>query len=115
MTTLDELVPSESKYLTKDEVGEKGRDLKISNFSREELQSGDNKTEVKAVVHFENSKPMVLNVTNKELLKTLFQTNDPKELIGRVVNVYNDPTISFGGRITGGIRIRKPMGDDIPF
>jgi hypothetical protein len=24
--------------------------------------------------------------------------------------VFNDPTVSFGGKITGGLRIKKPSG-----
>lgn len=116
---LDQAVPKESKYLTKDEVGEVGKNLTINNLTREEMDTDNNKSEVKTVLHFTEGKPMVLNQTNKELLKVVLKANTVGDLMGKTVNVFNDPTVSFGGRVTGGLRIRaavdKPPEDNIPF
>lgn len=119
--SLDQAVPKDSKYLTKDEVGEQGKNLTINNVSREELES-DHGAEVKTVLHFTDGKPMVLNQTNKELLKVVLKAATVGDLMGKTVNVFNDPTVSFGGRVTGGIRIRKAIpgsdpapNDNIPF
>ena len=116
---LDQAVPKESEYLTKDEVGEVGKNLTINNLTREEMDTDNNKSEVKTVLHFTEGKPMVLNQTNKELLKVVLKANTVGDLMGKTVNVFNDPTVSFGGRVTGGLRIRaavdKPPEDNIPF
>ena len=154
--TFDELVPTNSKYLTKDDVGEDGVNLTIAGFKRitmapslmvsstssgsmrirypdgltpfENLE-GDHGDEEKTIMGFveEGYKPMVLNKTNSQLIPLLTGAENPGEAKGKQVNVFNDITISFGGRITGGIRLRKPIGsgskapstdepnDEIPF
>ncbi|KKM22559.1 hypothetical protein LCGC14_1623980 [marine sediment metagenome] len=126
---LDELVPSESKYLAKDDVGLTGRNLTIAKFTRAEV--GDDK-EVKTILHFkeEDTKPMVLNVGNKNRIKHFLAATTAEEVAGKVINVYNDPEVEYRGKITGGTRIRgaqtpqavdqpaggvDPLDDDIPF
>jgi hypothetical protein len=125
-TTFDELVPTDSKYLKKDDVGEEGVNLTIAGFKRETLK-GDNGDEEKTIMGFvesEDYKPMVLNKTNSQLIPIVTGAATPGEARGKKVNVFNDPTISFGAKITGGLRIRKPQGvkeddnpldDSIPF
>jgi hypothetical protein len=103
---LDELVPSTSKYLAKEDVGVAGKNLTIEKFTRESVGRGA-AAEDKAIMHFkEDVKPMVLNPTNKNRLKHYLQATTAEEVIGQVVNVYNDPDIEYGGEITGGLRIR---------
>lgn len=103
---IDKLVPTNSKFLTKDDVGEEGKNLTIAGFDQTEIKS-DNGTETKAIVHWrENFKPMVLNKENATRLKMIFKTSNTDQMIGGVVNVHNDPFIQFGGRQTGGVRIR---------
>jgi hypothetical protein len=87
---------------------------------------GDHGDEEKTVMHFEgDTKPMVLNKTNASLLPVLTGAHTAGEAVGRQIIVYNDVTVAFGGRITGGLRIRKATGsngkpapefdDEIPF
>ena len=103
---LDELVPSTSKYLAKEDVGKDGKNLTISSFSREMVGTGSDADE-RAVIQFkEDVKPMVLNKTNKNRIKHYLQATTSEEVIGKTVNVYNDPDIEFGGEIVGGLRIR---------
>jgi len=115
---LDELVPSESKYLAKEDVGETGLDLTIKGFKREMVGQGEDSDE-RAVMGFEESvKPMVLNKTNMRRLKVIFNAETTKDVVGKRINVFSDPLIEFGGRIVGGIRIRQAQAeidDDIPF
>ena len=54
MTDLDELVPSKSEYLAKEDVGVSGRDLTIQRFTREMV--GKNKEE-RAIIHFAEDVP----------------------------------------------------------
>ena len=109
MSTWDELVPSESKYLAKDDVGEAGKVLTIAGFAHADIGQGAD-TERKAIINWkEDIKPMVLNKTNAERLKYIFKSDDPSTVIGSVVNVYNDPMVEFAGKLVGGLRIR-PAG-----
>lgn len=125
--TFDQLVPSNSKFLTKDDVGEDGLVLTIKGFRMETLK-GDESEEDKMVLHFvEDVKPMVLNRTNAQLVGVCTGAKTAGEARGKQIVVYNDPTVSFGGKITGGLRIKKVTGspklvqgngksaDDIPW
>jgi hypothetical protein len=108
--SFDQLVPSNSKYLTKDDVGEEGLVLTIKGFRMETLK-GDDGEEDKMTLHFvEDLKPMVLNRTNAQLVGVATGAKVAGEARGKQIVVYNDPTVSFGGKITGGLRIKKLVG-----
>lgn len=112
--TFDQLVPSNSKYLTKDDVGEDGVVLTIKGFRMETLKSDDGEEE-KMVLHFtEDVKPMVLNRTNAQLVAVATGAKVAGDARGKQVVVYNDATVSFGGKITGGLRIKKLAGAPRP-
>jgi hypothetical protein len=69
----------------------------------------DQPEEMKWTVLFkELEKPMVLNSTNIQLLTKALGTDETDEWVGKQVVLYNDPNVSFGGKITGGVRIRAP-------
>ncbi len=103
---LDDLVPSTSKYLAKEDVGVVGVNLTIDRFSRETVGQGSEAEEC-AIIHWrEDYKPMVLNKTNKNRIKHYLQATDSDEVIGKIVNAYNDPDVSYGDKITGGLRLR---------
>lgn len=128
--SFDQLVPSNSKYLSKDDVGEDGLILTIKGFRYEEVK-GDDGNEEKMVMHFvEDVKPMILNRTNAQLIAVCTGAKVAGDARGKQLVVYNDPTVSFGGKITGGLRLKKlagqpraaapanaapPIDDDIPF
>lgn len=108
--TFDDLVPSKSRYLSKSDVGEDGILLTIKGFRMETLE-GDNGDEEKMVMHFvEDVKPMVINRTNSQLIGVATGCRTAGEAKGKQVVVWFDPSIGFGGKITGGLRIRKPQG-----
>lgn len=108
--SFDQLVPSNSKYLTKDDVGEDGLVLTIKGFRMETLKS-DEGEEDKMVLHFmEDVKPMVVNRTNAQLIGACTGVKTAGDARGKQIVVYNDITVSFGGRVTGGLRIKKVSG-----
>jgi hypothetical protein len=108
--SFDQLVPSESKYLSKGDVGEDGLILTIKGF-RMETVKGDESDEDKIVMHFrEDMKPMIINRTNAQLLAMATGVNKTGDAVGKQVVVYNDVTVSFGGKVTGGLRIKKVSG-----
>jgi len=51
-------------------------------------------------------KPLVLNVTNIQLCVIACGSENTEDWIGRQIVLYYDPTITFAGKITGGVRIR---------
>jgi hypothetical protein len=60
-------------------------------------------------VHFkETEKPMVLNSTNGQIIAKMTGQDDTDDWTGVKVVLYNDPNVSFGGKIVGGIRCRAP-------
>lgn len=106
--TFDSLVPSNSKYLQKDDVGEDGVILTIRGFKRETLENDDGNEE-KIVLYFQEQdyKPMVVNRTNANMIANATGSRTAGESIGKQIVVYNDPTVQFAGKITGGLRIKK--------
>jgi hypothetical protein len=58
----------------------------------------------------EDVKPMVLNRTNAQLVGVATGAKVAGDAKGKQVVVYNDPTVGFGGKITGGLRIKKVAG-----
>ncbi len=108
--SFDQLVPTNSKYLTKGDVGEDGLILTIKGF-KEEIIEGDNGDESKIVMYFvEDINPMVVNRTNSQLIGIATGASNAGEARGKQIVVYNDPSISFGGKVTGGLRIKKIAG-----
>lgn len=112
--SFDELVPSESKYMKQSDVGEDGVILTIKGFNREVLKSDDG-DETKVIMHFmEDMKPMVLNKTNASLLGNVTGCASAGQARGKQIVVYADPSVGFGGKITGGLRIKKIAGAPKP-
>jgi hypothetical protein len=106
----DQLVPSKSKYLAKEDVGEDGLILTVRGVKMETIK-GDDGDEDKVVLYFnEDVKPMVLNRTNSQLLGTVTGASNAGEARGKQIIVYNDVTVMFGGKPTGGLRIKRISG-----
>lgn len=82
----------------------------------------------------EFAKPMLLNSTNIKLLEKACGSDDTDNWVGKEVIVYTDESVSFGGQVVGGLRVRRQenaptrkaaptgdeggladMDDDIPF
>ncbi len=50
---------------------------------------------------------MLLNKTNLRLLASMLG-DDTDDWRGHEVEVYHDPSISYGGQLVGGLRVRPP-------
>lgn len=105
---LDSLVTSNSKYMKKDDVPEDGVDLTIKQFSKEVVK-GDGGDEQKVALHFEEDgyKPLLLNQTNIARIKAATGETTTEAVKGKKVKVFCDPFVEFGGRMVGGVRIKK--------
>jgi len=96
-----------SKFLKKDDVGE-GTVCVIAGISQENVAKEGADPEMKWVLHFTNlDKPLVLNTTNLQLIAKFLESEETDNWEGKRIILYNDPSISFAGKLTGGIRVRE--------
>lgn len=95
------------KFLAQDDVAEKPLVAKIDKAIREEVGDGEN-TETKTTLHFlDGIKPIVLNGVNWDTIESMY--GDDSDLWhGKEIEIYRDPTVRYGNKVTGGIRVRKP-------
>lgn len=101
---------SESRFLKKEEVGS-GKLLTIASCQKENVAKKDEKPEYKYTLNFEEvEKGMVLNRINSELIAQITGERNSDNWAGFKVVLYSDPTIAFGGKLVGGIRVRAPKG-----
>jgi len=101
-----------SKYLGKGDVPQSGLNLTISGFGIEEMKQDGTKKPYCTWVQV-GVKPLILNKNNRSRLESIFGTSDTTAMIGRQVNVFNDPMVEFGGQVVGGLRIR-PLANPAP-
>ncbi len=95
-----------SKFLTKYDA-EPDQLVTIAGYEQMNVAMESMAPEHKWVLRFkEMDKPMVLNSTNGQLIAAITGSDDFDAWIGHQVVLYNDKTVSFGGQITGGIRVR---------
>ena len=86
--TLDDAMPSTSRYLTKDDIGA-GLQVQISRAEIVELDTDNGGKETKMALIFNgHDKPLVLNQTNKELLKVATGADTLGGIKGKVINLY---------------------------
>ena len=98
----------QSKYLKKEDVGD-GVLATISGITQENVAVEGAEPDVRAVLHFsELDKPMVLNSTNGQAIAKITGRDDDIEntWVGAKVVLYNDPNVSYAGKLVGGIRVR---------
>ena len=94
----------DSLYLTKDDVPMTGVDMVIANVTIEEV--GD---EQKPVINFMGgSKGMVANKVNVGVLCSLYGA-ESDAWSGKIITLFNDPSVQFQGKLVGGIRLRPSM------
>jgi len=104
-----------SRFLQQHDVGEEGRVLTVLSVDQQNVAPADKPQELKWVMHFEEEdfNPLVLNRINTELAAKLLKSDDTDHWTGKKIVAYQDPTISFGGQLKGGIRLRNPRAGDI--
>lgn len=101
---------AESKFLKRSDVGA-GKLLTIETCKQQNVAKKDEAEELKWCLYFaEVDKPLVLNRTNSELIAMISNERNSDNWGGVKVVLYDDPTISFGGKLVGGIRVRAPRG-----
>lgn len=97
----------ESKYLKQADAPDPVI-VTVSKVGRINIaKEGDTPDEKWAVRFREFNKPMLLNSTNIKLLEKACGSDDTDDWVGKEVVLYTDESVSFGGQVVGGLRIRK--------
>jgi hypothetical protein len=95
-----------SNFLQKSDCGN-GILVTISHVDQQNVAKEGAPVELKWCLHFkEQDKPMVLNSTNGQLIAKITGQDDTDNWAGYQIVLFNDPGISFQGKLTGGIRVR---------
>ena len=95
-----------SKYLNKKDV-ENPIVVTMDDFTIETL-IGEHGDEKKGVLYFVGDvKPLIVNSGNWEVIESIYGDNTDGWL-GHKIEIYNDPSVRFGRKVVGGIRIRQP-------
>ena len=96
----------ETKYIKKEDVGE-GKLVTIAKMEQQNVAMDDQPEEIKWIIHFQEfNKGMVLNWTNIQLIAKAVGSEETEDWIGKKIVIYEDPNVSFGGKLVGGIRVR---------
>ena len=105
-----------SKFLKQSDVGV-GVLVTITCLTQENVAAEGAEPQEKACLHFQElEKPLVLNSTNGQIIAQITGISDDIEhgWIGKKIVLYADPNVSFGGKLTGGIRARAPKNQPKP-
>jgi hypothetical protein len=98
----------QSKFLTRADVG-RGVLATIREVIQENVAKEGAPEEMKYCLVFEElDKPMVLNSTNGQIIAVVTGSEDTDNWAGKKIVLYDDPNVSFGGKLVGGIRCRAP-------
>ena len=108
-----------SKFLKKEDVDPPVL-VTIKSYEEMNVAMESQQPEMKWCLTFhELDKPLVLNQTNGQLISVVAKSGDFDDWLEKKIVLYDDKTVMFAGKVTGGIRVRAPKGqaveEDIPF
>lgn len=98
----------ESKFLKKEDCNPPIL-VTIKHLTQENMAMEGDPAEMKWCIWFnESSKPMSLNSVNSQLIAQITRSEETDDWPGHKIVLYNDPSVSYGGKLIGGIRVRAP-------
>lgn len=102
-----------TKYLSKDDIKSPTIGA-IERVVNETLGQGEDQ-EIKPVMYFSSGieKPMVINATNWINVEAAYG-DESDNWTGKPIEVWVDPSVSFGGKRIGGLRLRQPAQHAAP-
>lgn len=107
-----------SRYLTKEDC-DPPITVTIKGVKKENVAPADQKPEERYVLLFAEPgvRGLVLNSTNGALIAKYLGSDDSDDWTGKKIVLYHDPSVSFAGKLVGGIRVRKHEGEtaDVPW
>jgi hypothetical protein len=99
----------ESNYLKKEDCDPPILVTIKGDLTQENVAMEGKPEDLKWAIHFkEVDKPMILNSTNGQLIAMATGSENSEDWDGKVIVLYNDPNVSFQGKLVGGIRVRAP-------
>jgi len=100
-----------SKYLSKEDVKDAPKLGVIDSVIQETFEDDDGK-KLKPILTFSNDiKPMVLNNSNWLTIEDAYgEESDAWK--GKTIELYHDPSVMFGNKRVGGVRVRIPTQPD---
>lgn len=98
-----------SQYMGKEDIT--GPTVLTINDAYQEEVSSDGGKELKLIIKWRepDQKPLIMNNTNWMVCEDAYGLNTDMWL-GKQVEVYIDPSVMFGGKRVGGLRLRVPSG-----
>lgn len=99
---------TESKYLKQQDC-DPPLLVTIEHVERVNVAQEGKKPDYKWAMHLkELDKPMIVNPTNGQLIAQITGSEESEEWNGQQIVLYKEPNVSYGGKLTGGIRVRAP-------
>jgi len=106
MPTINDL--KKSNFLTRHDCG-RGILVTIRGYEQQNVAKEGAPEDMKYALNFnEVEKPLILNSTNGQIIAQITKSDDFDNWIGKQIVLYDEPNISFGGKLVGGIRVRAP-------
>jgi|TARA_R110000765_G_scaffold14324_1_gene42033 hypothetical protein len=97
---------STGAYMKASQLSETGETRTILSCKQEPIRDGSGKEELRWILYLDGGlKPLILNSTN---IKTLVAQHgeETDDWPGLHIVVFQDASISYGGVVTGGVRLR---------
>jgi len=96
----------ESKFVKKEDL-DRPRIATITGISQENVGQ-DDAPEMKWALNFAEAdiKPLILNKINMQLVALACGSEETDDWNGISIILWADPTVSFGGKLVGGVRVR---------
>jgi hypothetical protein len=97
----------DSKFLRKEDC-DPAILLTITGFEQCNVAMNDQPEELKWCMVFAEAKNLVMNAINTQICEKVFGSDETDDWISKKIVAYNDPMVSYGGKLVGGIRLRAP-------
>jgi len=102
------------KFLGKEDIGSGALVTIASCINKNTAMEGAPPEHKWCLTFHELDKPLVLNSTNIQVCEQICGSDNTDEWIGKRIVLYVDPNVSYGGKLVGGIRVRKPKATAPP-
>ncbi len=93
-----------SAYLQKEDIPDSGAVVRVRAAKEETLEENERS---KLILYFDGlDQGLVCNKININVLIDVLGSDETDDWIGRDIELYVDPSVMFGGKRVGGIRVR---------
>jgi hypothetical protein len=98
-----------STFVTKSDLGQNGSLFTIISCEQVNTAKEGAPPEMKWALNFEEiDKPFILNSTNAQIIAQFTGASNTDNWTGKKVVLFFDPSVSYAGKLVGGIRARAP-------